>query len=87
MICTGQFSNAGKPRERKAGTGAMASARKGNEIATELSKAEVCIHIGVNLLIDDSLENALACANYISLDGMTIPPPVLLFGSYASFAY
>ncbi|KAG1754986.1 uncharacterized protein EDB91DRAFT_264516 [Suillus paluster] len=80
MICTGQFANVGKPATD--GVGAMTSARMGREIATQLSKAEVCIDIGAKLLIDDSLENALACAHHIPLDGATKPPPVLLFGSY-----
>jgi hypothetical protein len=80
MICTGQFASAGKVALD--GVGAMNGAHKGHEIATELSKAEVCIDIGATLLIDDSLENALACANYIPLDGVANPPPVLLFGSY-----
>jgi hypothetical protein len=77
MICTGQFANAGKSAlDAVAGSEA-------HEIATKLSKAEVCIDIGAKLLIDDSLENALACANYIPLDGVLAePPPVLLFGSY-----
>lgn len=80
MICTGQFANAGKPT--KDGVDASAVARKDHEIATQLSKAEVCIDIGAKLLIDDSMENALACAYHIPLDGVTRPPPVLLFGSY-----
>ncbi|OAX44907.1 hypothetical protein K503DRAFT_13335 [Rhizopogon vinicolor AM-OR11-026] len=81
MICTGQFLNApGKPVQD--GVGAMTSAHKNNDIFTKLSKAQVCIDIGAKLLIDDSLENALACVNYIPLDGVAKPPPVLLFGSY-----
>ncbi|KAG2754434.1 hypothetical protein P692DRAFT_20827618 [Suillus brevipes Sb2] len=80
MICTGQFANVGK-RETD-GVDALASARKDHEVATQLSKAEVCIDIGAKLLIDDSMENALACAYHIPLDGVTKPPPVLLFGSY-----
>lgn len=75
MICTGQFANAGKPAQDGVGS-------KGHEFTTKLSKPEVCIDIGAKLLIDDSMENALSCANYIPLDGATKPPPVLLFGSY-----
>lgn len=80
IICTGQFANAAKPATD--GVGAMKSAQKGHEVATQLGKAEVCIDIGAKLLIDDSMENALACAYHIPLDGVTKPPPVLLFGSY-----
>jgi hypothetical protein len=80
MVCTGQYANAGK--RATDGVDALTSARKDHEVTTQLSKAEVCIDIGAKLLIDDSLENALACAYHISLDGVTKPPPVLLFGSY-----
>jgi len=80
LICTGQFANTGKLAQDDGG--ADASTHKEYTIATGLSKAEVCIDIGAKLLIDDSLENALACADYIPLDGVTRPPPVLLFGSY-----
>ncbi|OJA07628.1 hypothetical protein AZE42_01122 [Rhizopogon vesiculosus] len=81
MICTGQFLNSpGKPVQD--GVGSMTSAHKNNDTPTKLSKAQVCIDIGAKLLIDDSLEHALACVNYIPLDGVAKPPPVLLFGSY-----
>lgn len=80
MICTGQFVNAGKPAQN--GIGAMTSTTMRHEFTTKLSKAEVCVDIGAKLLIDDSMENALACADYIPLDGVAKPPPVLLFGAY-----
>ncbi|KAG1787844.1 uncharacterized protein HD556DRAFT_932900 [Suillus plorans] len=80
MICTGQFANS--PKHATDGVDALAGAPKEHEVATRLSKAEVCIDIGAELLIDDSMENALACAYHIPLDGVTKPPPVLLFGSY-----
>ncbi|KAH7915133.1 hypothetical protein BJ138DRAFT_1109953 [Hygrophoropsis aurantiaca] len=74
MICTGQFANSGKKDT-------VPGAR---EVVTRLSKAEVCIDIGAKILVDDSLENALACANYVpqSDDINSTPPRVLLFGSY-----
>lgn len=37
---------------------------------------QVCLDLGAKLLIDDSLENALACASHKP------PVPVLLFGDY-----
>lgn len=80
MICTGQFANAEK--RTTDGIDTLTSARKDHEVVTRLSKAEVCIDIGAKLLIDDSMENALACAYHIPLDGVTKPPPVILFGSY-----
>ncbi|KAG1885588.1 hypothetical protein F4604DRAFT_109614 [Suillus subluteus] len=80
MVCTGQFANVAE--RATDGIDALTSARKDHEVATQLSKAEVCIDIGAKLLIDDSMENALACAYHIPLDGVTKPPPVLLFGSY-----
>ncbi|KAG1864636.1 hypothetical protein DFJ58DRAFT_904855 [Suillus subalutaceus] len=79
MICTGQFANAGK--RATDGIDALTSARKDHEVATQLSKAEVCIDIGAKLLIDDSMENALACAYHIPLDGVTKPPPRLSLAS------
>ncbi|KIK99785.1 hypothetical protein PAXRUDRAFT_822402 [Paxillus rubicundulus Ve08.2h10] len=48
-----------------------------------VTKAEVCIDLGAKLLIDDSMDNALACARYLAPDGVAkVPPPVLLFGTY-----
>lgn len=51
-------------------------------IPKKLTKADVCIRIGAKLLIDDSLENAVACAEHISPSGDGVVPPVLLFGDY-----
>lgn len=51
-------------------------------IPKKLTKAEVGIRIGAKLLIDDSLENAVACAEYVSPSGDGDAPPVLLFGDY-----
>jgi len=61
IICTGQFEDViGKP---------------GRELVTKLTKHQVCLDLGAQLLIDDSLENALLCGHH--------PPiPVLLFGDY-----
>jgi len=61
VICTGQFKDASKT---------------GHEVATKLSKAQVCADLGAKLLIDDSSENAIQCA--------TAKPeiPALLFGNY-----
>ncbi|KAF9229612.1 hypothetical protein BS17DRAFT_771683 [Gyrodon lividus] len=54
-----------------------------NGSSKRVSKAEVCIDIGAKLLIDDSMDNALACAQYAAPDGVAkVPPPVLLFGAY-----
>ncbi|KAI5123754.1 hypothetical protein M0805_000345 [Coniferiporia weirii] len=62
LICTGQFLKDGE----------------GNDIHSRAGKDEVCHRIGAKLLIDDSAENALACARDAS------PPiPVLLFGDYS----
>ncbi|KAF8845368.1 hypothetical protein BDN67DRAFT_454087 [Paxillus ammoniavirescens] len=48
-----------------------------------VTKAEVCIDLGAKLLIDDSMDNALACARYVAPDGVAkVAPPVLLFGAY-----
>ncbi|KAF8649756.1 hypothetical protein AX16_005523 [Volvariella volvacea WC 439] len=61
VICTGQFKDAHK---------------RGHEVVTRLSKAQVCNDLGAQLLIDDSAENSIQCA--------TADPPVkvLLFGDY-----
>ncbi|KAM6498390.1 hypothetical protein JOM56_006338 [Amanita muscaria] len=61
LICTGQFTRGEK---------------EGHEIATKLSKAQVCADIKARLLIDDSAENALQCAT------SSAAVPVLLFGNY-----
>lgn len=72
IICTGQF-----------GVYKDFHANKEHEIATKSSKAEVCIDIGAKLLIDDSVENAMACVEYVTPSGAQgVPPSVLLFGSY-----
>lgn len=47
-----------------------------------LGKAEACMMVGAKLLIDDSLDNALACVRYVPAAGLGMPPPVLLFGTY-----
>ncbi|KAH7927388.1 hypothetical protein BV22DRAFT_1031872 [Leucogyrophana mollusca] len=83
MICTGQFANSGKKDSNV--VNGIVSAQESHEVSTKLSKAQVCIDIGAKLLVDDSLENALACAKYVPGPddvGSTPPPPVLLFGSY-----
>ncbi|KAH6916826.1 hypothetical protein BKA70DRAFT_313918 [Coprinopsis sp. MPI-PUGE-AT-0042] len=61
IICTGQFKDAQK---------------KGHEVLTRLSKADVCDDLKAVLLIDDSSENALQCTT------AERPTPVLLFGNY-----
>ncbi|KIJ68699.1 hypothetical protein HYDPIDRAFT_82261 [Hydnomerulius pinastri MD-312] len=71
ILCTGQFANA----QQKPG--------EPHTQSLKLSKAQVCIKEGAKLLIDDSMENALACANYAgSADGAGDSPRVLLFGDY-----
>ncbi|KAG8220059.1 hypothetical protein J3R82DRAFT_1076 [Butyriboletus roseoflavus] len=75
IICTGQFAL----QQRLDG---VPGVDQGNVIPKKLSKAEVCIRIGAKLLIDDSLENAVACAEYVSPSGDGLAPPVLLFGDY-----
>ncbi|KAG9314615.1 hypothetical protein JVU11DRAFT_5419 [Chiua virens] len=69
IICIGQFA-------------AQQSLPGNNVIHKKLTKAEVCIKIGVKLLIDDSLENAMGCAEYVSPSGDGVSPPVWLFGDY-----
>lgn len=71
IICTGQFAT----QQRLDGVD------QDNAIPKKVTKAEVCIRIGAKLLIDDSLENAMACAEYVSPSG-EVAPPVLLFGDY-----
>ncbi|EAU92658.2 hypothetical protein CC1G_01703 [Coprinopsis cinerea okayama7 len=61
IVCTGQFKDAHK---------------KGHEVVTRLSKAQVCHDLKALLLIDDSSENALSVASAEN------PTPVLLFGDY-----
>ncbi|TBU64735.1 hypothetical protein BD310DRAFT_943733 [Dichomitus squalens] len=62
FICTGQ---------------SMETLADQKELATKLSKADVCRKIGAKFLIDDSVENALKCV-------VADPPePVLLFGDYS----
>ena len=73
IICTSQFAN----QQRLDGT-----VNQTKVPPKKLSKAEVCIRIGARLLIDDSLENALACAEYFTHSGDCVPPSVLLFGGY-----
>lgn len=75
IICTGQFAVQQRPD-------GVPGADLGNVIPKKLTKAEICIRIGAKLLIDDSLENAVACAKYISPSGDGAGPPVLLFGDY-----
>ncbi|KIK99784.1 hypothetical protein PAXRUDRAFT_822400 [Paxillus rubicundulus Ve08.2h10] len=72
IICTGQFAAQQLPD----------GAAEEHVVLKKLSKAEVCISLGANLLIDDSMENAMACANHVSCDGDGLPPPVVLFGNY-----
>ncbi|KAF9229611.1 hypothetical protein BS17DRAFT_771681 [Gyrodon lividus] len=71
IICTGQFA-----------TQQRADGAKEAQVLKKLSKAEVCISIGAKLLIDDSMENAVACAYHVSSDGEGDPPSVVLFGDY-----
>ncbi|RXW23837.1 hypothetical protein EST38_g2000 [Candolleomyces aberdarensis] len=61
IVCTGQFTDAHK---------------KGHEVVTKLSKAQVCDDLKAVLLIDDSAENAIQC--------VTAEKPIqtLLFGAY-----
>ncbi|KAH0838550.1 hypothetical protein J3R83DRAFT_6869 [Lanmaoa asiatica] len=77
IICTGQFA----VQQRLDGVPGVVQS-KGNVISKKLTKAEVCIRIGAKLLIDDSLENAVACAEYVSPSGDGVAPSVLLFGYY-----
>ncbi|KAH7883864.1 hypothetical protein F5I97DRAFT_1603704 [Phlebopus sp. FC_14] len=79
IICTGQFANS--PKAAPDGVNALPHAKKAHEIATKLTKAQVCIDLGAKLLIDDSMENAMTCALHPS-DNENRPPLVLLFGSY-----
>lgn len=81
IICTGQFSSAQKAASDGAYK-AFASANRGKAITPKLSKAQVCTEIGAGLLIDDSVENVLGCAEYATRSGGIDPPRVLLFGSY-----
>lgn len=75
IICTGQFAL----QQRLDG---VPGADQDNVVPKKLTKAEVCIRIGAKLLIDDSLENAMTCAEYVSPNGDGVAPPVLLFGDY-----
>ncbi|KAJ2919327.1 hypothetical protein MD484_g1118, partial [Candolleomyces efflorescens] len=61
IICTGQFTDAHK---------------KGHEVVTKLSKAQVCDDLKAVLLIDDSAENAVQCVT------AERPVQTLLFGDY-----
>lgn len=72
IICTGQFALQQK-------LDGVPGVDQDNVIPKKLTKAEVCIRIRAKLLIDDSLENAVACAEYAG-DG--VGPSVLLFGDY-----
>ncbi|KAL5534487.1 hypothetical protein ACEPAG_949 [Sanghuangporus baumii] len=59
-------------------TGMFLKDEEANEVQVKLGKPEVCHRLNARLLIDDSAENALACARDAS------PPiPVLLFGDYS----
>lgn len=81
IICTGQFANAQKAVLD--GTYKDLVANKGHAVATKLSKAQICVDIGARLLIDDSVENAVACVQHVvESSGTVTPPHVLLFGSY-----
>jgi hypothetical protein len=75
IICTGQFAFQQRLDD-------IPHVDQGNVIPKKLTKADVCIRIGAKLLIDDSLENAVACAEHISPSGGGVVPPVLLFGDY-----
>ena len=75
IICTGQFAFQQRLDD-------VPGADQGNVVPKKVTKAEVCVRIGAKLLIDDSLENAVACATYVSSSGDGGPPPVLLFGDY-----
>lgn len=75
IICTGQFAVQQRPD-------GVPGVDQANVIPKKLTKAEVCIRVGANLLIDDSLENAVACAEHVSPSGDEVGPPVLLFGDY-----
>ncbi|TDL28872.1 hypothetical protein BD410DRAFT_781431 [Rickenella mellea] len=55
----------------------MKTSQNGVKKDIKLSKAEVCAALNAPLLIDDSAENAIACAR------ATPPMRVLLFGEYA----
>ncbi|KAF9243840.1 hypothetical protein BU15DRAFT_86270 [Melanogaster broomeanus] len=74
LICTGQFA----AQQKLDGVLGV----KEVQVVKKLSKAEVCISIGAHLLIDDSTENAVACANHVSSDAEGVPPSVVLFGDY-----
>lgn len=60
IICTGQFED-------------TSSLKEGHEMITKLTKRDVCAGIGAQLLIDDSLENALLCTSP-SPDSSTVKP-------------
>jgi len=62
IICTGQSQE---------------TLGESKETLTKLSKAGVCHKIGAKILIDDSLENTMKCAE------ATPPVPALLFGDFA----
>ncbi|KAH8120464.1 hypothetical protein DFH11DRAFT_1560172 [Phellopilus nigrolimitatus] len=62
LVCTGQFLKD----------------EDGIEVHFKVGKAEVCHRLKARLLIDDSVENALACAR-----DATPQIPVLLFGDYS----
>lgn len=80
IICTGQFTNAQKAVAD--GVYKDLHASREHEIVTKSSKAEVCVDIGAKLLIDDSVENAVACVEHVASSAEGVPPRVLLFGSY-----
>lgn len=71
IICTGQFA-----------VQQGLDGGRNNTIPKKVTKAEVCIRIGAKLLIDDSLENAVDCAEYVPPSEDSVAPPVLLFGDY-----
>lgn len=72
LICTGQFAVQQRPD----------GVDQANGIPKKITKADVCIRIGAKLLIDDSLENAVAFAEHVPTTEDTVVPPVLLFGNY-----
>ncbi|KAL4068306.1 hypothetical protein V8B97DRAFT_1918793 [Scleroderma yunnanense] len=81
IICTGQFASA----QQAVVDGVYKNLNPNGEhsLATKSSKAQVCIDIGAKLLIDDSVENAMACVTYEAPPGVEdVPPKVLLFGEY-----
>lgn len=73
IICTGHFA----AQQRPDGV-----PDQPNVIPKRVTKAEVCIRIGAKLLIDDSLENAMASAEHVPESEDDVVPPVLLFGDY-----